>query len=222
MIPMTGGRAGKLIVVEGIDGAGKSTQVRRLAKLLLERGYSVVTSREPTDGPWGRKLRESASSGRMTIDDELHAFLEDRREHVATLIAPALERGDVVLLDRYYFSTMAYQGIRGADVAGIRAANETFAPRPDLVLLLDFDPRTAIKRISESRGDVPNEFEKLENLEAIRRIFLETAQGDATFRIVDGNGTPDEVFERLSAAALSLLLPREGGGGPDEGRTAVG
>lgn len=195
---------GRLIVVEGIDGAGKSTQVRRLAEALTAAGRTVVTSREPTDGPWGRKLRASAESTRLSLADELHAFIEDRKQHVAEVIRPALAAGAIVLLDRYYFSTMAYQGARGADVAEIRRANEAIAPRPDLVLLVDFDPQTALTRIRESRGDVPNEFEQLDQLRAIRKIFLDTAAADKTFRIIDGHGTADEVSARLWTAVDAL------------------
>jgi dTMP kinase len=195
-------KKGRLIVVEGIDGAGKSTQVKRLAEALRAAGRTVVVSREPTDGPWGKKLRASASTGRMSPDEELHAFIEDRRQHVAELIQPALDRGDDVLLDRYYYSTIAYQGIRGGDVAAIRSANEAIAPKPDLVLLIDFDPQLALSRISQSRGEVPNEFEKLDQLQAIRRIFLECAAVEpGIFCTIDGGRGPDAVFADLLAAA---------------------
>jgi dTMP kinase len=197
---------GRLIVVEGIDGAGKSTQVRRLAEALRRDGRSVVESREPTDGPWGRKIRASAAAGRMSLDDELHAFIEDRKEHVARVIEPALARGDIVLLDRYYFSTIAYQGARGGDVDVIRRMNEAVAPRPDLVLLIDFDPQAGLRRIRESRGDVPDDFERLDQLEAIRAIFRELAADDPTlFRTIEGDRPPDAVFEDLSAHVRQLL-----------------
>src|SRR5689334_18751024 len=117
---------GFLLVIEGIDGAGKSTLQRQLAEWCRGAGLQVITSREPTDGPHGRALRESARSGRLALQDELDLFLKDRREHVETLIRPALERGDVVILDRYYFSTAAYQGARGLDPAEIIQANEAF------------------------------------------------------------------------------------------------
>src|SRR5947207_8330328 len=95
--PMNAAKRGYLIVVEGIDGAGKSTQVRRLAETLRDAGFAVTCSREPTDGPWGRKIRASAAAERMSLDDELHAFIDDRKEHVAQVIRPALERGEIVV-----------------------------------------------------------------------------------------------------------------------------
>ena len=162
---------GWLVVVEGIDGAGKSTVLRGLASRCAERGLACVISGEPTRGPWGMKLRQSMIEGRLPLDDELDLFLKDRAEHVATLIRPALAEGNVVLLDRYYLSTAAYQGARGADPVEILVANEKFAPQPDLVLLLDFDPAGGLERI-RARGDAPNTFEEAEQLRAVRRIFL--------------------------------------------------
>jgi dTMP kinase len=164
-------RTGFLLVLEGIDGAGKSTLQRRLAAWCCEQGRTVVTSREPTDGPHGRALRESAKTGRLSPDDELELFLKDRREHVEALIAPALARGEVVILDRYYLSTAAYQGARGLDPAAIIAANEAFAPVPDLVLLLDLDPAAGHTRIG-ARGGAPDDFEGATYLAEVRRLFL--------------------------------------------------
>jgi dTMP kinase len=164
-------RPGFLVVIEGIDGAGKSTLQRHLAAWCREQGHTVVTSREPTDGPHGRALRDSAKHGRLTPEAELDLFLADRREHVATLIAPSLARGAVVMLDRYYFSTAAYQGARGLDPWAIIAANEAFAPVPDLVLLLDLDPASGHARIG-ARGGAPDGFEGAAYLAEVRRIFL--------------------------------------------------
>ncbi len=164
-------RAGFLLVLEGIDGAGKSTLARSLAAWLRERGRTVVLDREPTDGPHGRALRESAKSGRLPPEGELELFVKDRREHVANVIAPALARGDVVILDRYYFSNAAYQGARGLDPAAIIASNEAFAPVPDLVLLLDVDPAAGHTRIG-ARGSALDDFEGAAYLADVRRIFL--------------------------------------------------
>ncbi|MBL9085553.1 MAG: dTMP kinase, partial [Planctomycetia bacterium] len=89
-----------MIVFEGIDGAGKTTQVGLLVDALRRAGEDVVSSKEPTRGPWGMKIRESAVKGRLPEAEELQAFIEDRREHVRDLVGPALERGAIVVLDR--------------------------------------------------------------------------------------------------------------------------
>jgi dTMP kinase len=162
---------GIFIVIEGIDGTGKSTQSKRLAEWFRSRGREVVLSREPTDGPWGKKLRESATTGRLSAEEELEFFLNDRREHVEMSIKPALAEGKVVILDRYYFSTMAYQGARGFDPAEIRLRNEAFAPQPDLLLILDLSVESAHGRIG-ARGDTANEFEQRDTLSRCREIFF--------------------------------------------------
>ncbi len=93
---------GILIVFEGIDGAGKTTQINRLREALKRAGEIVIQSKEPTDGHWGRLIRESAKGTRMPLADELHAFVEDRREHLADTVLPALDRGAIVVRDRYF------------------------------------------------------------------------------------------------------------------------
>jgi dTMP kinase len=186
---------GLFIVIEGIDGTGKSTQAKRLGEWFVSQGREVMLSREPTDGPWGKRLRESASTGRLSPADELKYFLNDRRQHVEETIAPALAAGKVVILDRYYFSTMAYQGARGFDPTEIRRLNEEFAPEPDLLLILDLDVDTAHQRIGV-RGDATNEFENRESLERCREIFL-SLKDEPFARVIDSNGTLDEVSERI-------------------------
>ena len=162
--------SGHLIVIEGIDGTGKSTQVRLLAEALRAEGHRVITSREPTDGPYGSRLRQSASTGRLSPEEELQLFLQDRREHVETLIQPALEAGEIVILDRYYFSTMAYQGVRGFDPREIRRVNEEFAPKPDLLLHLDLSVDEALARVGARDGSA-NEFEQREALQQCNDVF---------------------------------------------------
>lgn len=186
---------GLFIVLEGIDGTGKSTQSRQLAEWFREQGREVVASREPTDGPWGAKIRATAATGRLSPEEELDYFLKDRREHVEHLIAPALAAGKVVILDRYYFSTMAYQGSRGVDPVEIRRQNEAFAPVPDLLFILDLDVETALTRIG-GRGDTANEFEKAESLAKCREIFLGLA-GEPFVHVVPSNEGPEAVQERL-------------------------
>ncbi len=195
---------GLFIVLEGIDGTGKSTQARLLADWFRGQGREVVTGREPTDGPWGRKLRESAAGGRLSPEDELDLFLRDRRQHVEELISPSLAAGKVVILDRYYFSTMAYQGARGFDPAEIRRKNEEFAPVPDLLFILDLDVDTALTRIG-ARGDTANEFEKRDSLEKCREIFLSLA-GEPFVHIIPTDAGPEEVQQRIRRIADEGVL----------------
>ena len=194
---------GFLLVLEGIDGAGKSTLQRQLAAWCRARGRVVVTSREPTDGPHGTALRQSARTGRLAPEAELDLFLKDRAEHAATLLRPALARGDIVILDRYYFSTAAYQGARGLDPQAIIAANEAFAPLPDLVLLLDLDPAAGHARIGQ-RGTALDDFEGAPYLAEVRRIFLSLPH--PFIHRLDAARSSEEVL----AAARALLEPALG------------
>ena len=108
---------GVLVAFEGIDGAGKTTQLQALADVLTAAGQTVVTSKEPTNGPWGRRIRESAVTGRMSLADELDAFIHDRAEHAEQLVEPALRSGLIVLLDRYSTRPWPTRG-RGARTLG--------------------------------------------------------------------------------------------------------
>ncbi|MEG2236884.1 MAG: dTMP kinase [Akkermansia sp.] len=194
-------RVGKLIVFEGIDGTGKSTHIARLKERLAMRGLEVVTSFEPTNGKWGKQLRESAQSGRMPLQQEVDFFLKDRAEHVETLIAPALARGAWVLLDRYYLSMMAYQGARGQDVSEIRKANEAFAPVPDAVIWLDIPVHVALERIG-GRGE-QDAFETESMLTSCREVFA-AIEDDWMLR-VDADGERDLVADRVWSALTPLL-----------------
>ena len=193
---------GLFIVIEGIDGTGKSTQSKRLAEWFRSRGREVVLSREPTDGPWGKKLRESATTGRLSAEEELECFLNDRREHVEMSIKPALAEGKVVILDRYYFSTMAYQGARGFDPAEIRRRNEAFAPQPDLLLILDLSVESAHGRIG-ARGDTANEFEQRDTLSRCREIFL-SLRDEPFACVIDAEPSLNEV----TADILSVVTAK--------------
>lgn len=107
----------------------------------------------------------------MSLDDELQAFVEDRKEHVANVIAPSLTQGKIVVLDRYFYSTIAYQGARGASRHELSDHMKSFAPIPDVVLLLDADPAVTLSRIANGRGETPNEFERIDELTKVRSVF---------------------------------------------------
>jgi dTMP kinase len=187
-----------LIAVEGIDGAGKTTQVNLLRAALDAVGEIPVVSKEPTGGQWGTIIRESASTGRLAPDRELELFIRDRTEHVQTLIQPALDAGRVVILDRYFYSTIAYQGARGIDPASVRGLMTERFPVPDAVFLLDIDPWVSVDRIAYSRGETPNHFEGREDLAVSRRIF-NSIEGDEIFRI-NGEDTAEAVHRQIIEA----------------------
>ncbi len=193
---------GLLIVFEGTDGTGKSTQLKLLAQLLEEKGVDVISSFEPTNGAYGKKIRALYSNRENTSrEDELELFLADRKEHVETLIAPALASGKVVLLDRYYLSTIAYQGAAGLDPALILQKND-FAPVPDLALLFHAPIQTGVTRITENRGDKLNDFEKEEYLRKVKVQFEEMDL--PCIKRIDANRSIEEIHQDVLRLVKNL------------------
>ncbi len=192
---------GVLIAVEGIDGAGKTTQTLLLAERLKKVGYSTINLHEPTEGKWGQRIREIAKSGRQNIspEEELNLFYQDRLEDVTSNINPSLQEKKIVLMDRYYFSSIAYQGARGLDINAIEKMNEEFAPKPDILFILDLKPSVAIQRIKRNRDDGPNEFEKNKHLEKAREIFLDRFSNREYTKIIEANGrrSPEEISNSI-------------------------
>lgn len=176
---------GIFIVFDGIDGAGKTTQVNLLAKKLSAIGRDVVISKEPTTGKWGQKLRDSAFSGRLPFDIELEYFINDRDEHIKQLIMPALEAGKIVILDRYMYSTIAYQGILTNDLKRLEATVRVNALNPDVTFIMDIPAALAAYRIKERDGK-PNEFERLEDLNKVGQMFKRISDNDPICKIIDG------------------------------------
>jgi dTMP kinase len=163
-----------LIVFDGIDGSGKTTYANLLRVVLERDGYSVILTKEPTDGKWGKIIKEIMFKSRELEGrgkELLELFINDRKEHVEKVIQPSLKDGKIVIVDRYYFSTIAYQGALGIDPGEIKKINESFAPIPDLVFLLDISPERALSRIKINRGDIPNLFEEKKYLIEVSRIF---------------------------------------------------
>jgi dTMP kinase len=198
-------KRGSLLAFEGLDGSGKSTQIERLAARLRSAGCTVVTTREPTDGAVGRRIRGRAASGRMPPpDEELRWFVEDRREHVETLIAPALAAGSVVLTDRYTLSSVAYQGARGLDWRAILEEGERQFPLPDLALLLEIDPGEGLGRVRERGRHLEPAFEDEAYLARVAAIFA--AIDRPYVARLDARGTPDAV----EAAVLETVRARLG------------
>jgi len=190
---------GSLIVFEGLDGCGKSTQLALLYEWLEARGLACLKTREPTDGPWGRRIREMARSGeRVKPEEELSWFMEDRREHVRETIEPALARGTVVLCDRYWLSSVAYQGARGLDAAGIQRANEAEFPDPDLALLFEVTPEQGMARVNARGGVGEPVFEEIEFQRRVKRVF-DALDREWIVRL-DATGEVDEIQRAVRAA----------------------
>ncbi|WP_051938737.1 dTMP kinase [Luteibacter sp. 9135] len=204
-LPIPGGL---LIAIEGIDGAGKTTLAHTLRDALSLDGCTVNLSKEPTNGPWGMQMRASASTGRLSPEEELRLLILDRRQHVDELVAPALARGEIVILDRYFPSNVAYQGAAGLGIDDLMQAN-AFAPRPDLLLLLDLAPEVGLARI-RLRGDKPNHFETAENLDRCRAIFRDMALPHTA--LIDAKRDADEVSaDALDQARQAIARKRAGG-----------
>lgn len=139
------------VVLEGLDGAGKTTLMKELARRATEAGRAHIVTREPGGTPFGDAMREVLLSKEYQVDPmaELLAFASIRAQHVAHVIKPALARGELVLCDRFTASTVAYQGHgRGLDLTAIQSLNyfATDGIRPDIVVLLDVEPAVAAQR----------------------------------------------------------------------------
>ncbi|WP_339136845.1 MAG: dTMP kinase [Candidatus Electrothrix sp. GW3-4] len=195
---------GMLVAFEGIDGTGKSTQLQSLANFLKGQGLTVITTYEPTDSKYGRRIRELYKDrSSCTPEEELNLFLEDRRLHVNELIEPELAAGKIILTDRYYYSTAAYQGAAGMDPTEIFARN-SFAPVPNLVLLLTMDPEISIARIQEGRGEELNDFEQLDQLRKVADHFA--AFADPCIARINAAQPPEQVQEEIRRTVQTRLF----------------
>jgi len=190
---------GRLVALEGLDGCGKTTQAVRIAAALRARGREVVLTREPTDGPFGRRIRALARNGDpLSAAQERELFTEDRREHVARVIAPALAAGRWVLTDRYFLSTVAYQGARGLDWREILASSEAEFPVPDVVLLFQLPAAEGLAR-ARARGGAPDQrFEQADYLAQVERIFAAIER--PYLSRVDASGSAEAVTARALVA----------------------
>ena len=203
---------GLFVSFEGIDGSGKSTQARLLADHLRGAGREVVLTREPGGSPGAEEIRALLLTGagdRWSPETELLLFTAARRDHLETVIAPALDRGAVVISDRFADSTRVYQGVGRADLG---PAVETLhalmiAREPDLTLLIDIDPREGLARAA-SRGGQEARFEAFgAELQArLRAGFLDLAAAHpARFAVIDGARPPEAVAAEVARAVEARL-----------------
>ena len=213
---------GRFLTLEGGEGGGKSTQVRRLAEALRGAGRDVVTTREPGGSPGAERLREVLLSGAAEPfgpDAEAVLFAAARADHVDHTIRPALDAGKWVVCDRFMDSTRVYQGAVGkVDVRFLSALEHVAAPNltPDLTFILDVPPEIGLERAAaRGKGAAADRFEKegLAFHAAVRAAFLDLARGDANrYVVIDATRPADLVWRDIRAALearLGLTLPAE-------------
>lgn len=197
---------GLLVAFEGVDGAGKTTQATLLQAQLARMGFETILTKEPTDSEYGRRIRQIAREGRdgITPAEELDLFLKDRELDVNETIVPVLARGGIVLMDRYYFSNIAYQGALGLDARHIQAVNEERFPTPDLTLLFEIAPADSTRRIAEGReGGTNLGYEQLDFLERVAALYAQI-ESPGLLRL-DARRSIPEVSETLMQALAPLL-----------------
>jgi len=198
-------KRGVLLALEGVDGCGKSTQAGLLATALRERGLEVVLTCEPTDGPLGQQIREyfQGPTRHLSAKEELNLFMADRREHVEKVINPALAEGKIVITDRYYYSSVAYQGALGLDPDRILAQNEVLAVPPDLTVILTLPVAQALARLSGTPQRARQVSEDQTYLERVATLYA-SLKGPH-LRHLDASASPEEVHVALLNLTLEFL-----------------
>ena len=208
--------AGKFITFEGIDGSGKSTQLRLLAGELRQKGVDVITTCQPGGTPLGRRLREAFLETEENVAPmaELLLFAADRAQHVEFLIKPALAENRIVISDRYADATYAYQGAgRGFPEATVNEVIElaTGGLKPDLTLFFDISVETALSRKS-TRGDDEAkanrmDFETAEFYKRVREAYLRIAERESgRFAVVDAEGSIEDIHSKVAELVVPTLI----------------
>lgn len=201
---------GKFITFEGIDGAGKSTHIDWVADRLRARSgvSAVVTTREPGGTPLGEDLRQILLHRKMHLETEALLMFAARREHIAEVIAPALERGDWVISDRFTDATFAYQGGgRGLATARLEVLEDWVQDglQPDLTLLFDVPLETASERLAGARSPDKFEAESRAFFQRTRDEYLRrAAQSPQRFRVIDATRSIEQIREELESIIASL------------------
>lgn len=206
-------RKGLFLVFEGIDGSGKTSQLKRTKEYLESKGYDVVTTREPGGTPISEKIRSLLldPENRAMVDRcELLLYGAARAQHLAEVILPALKEGKAVLCDRFSLSTAAYQGYgRGIDLSVLAAVHSVAASgvNPDLTLVIDVPVEVSAERVAVSRGEPKDrlEQEKSDFFRRVRQGFLTEAEKDDAIVVINGVQSEAAVFADISGALENVL-----------------
>ena len=199
------GYPGKFIVVEGLDGSGKSAQVDLVINFLKEKGKDVVVTREPTiESDAGRKVKQALKKEIVVAPLELQGlYVQDRKEHLENKVIPALKEGKFVVSSRYAFSTFAYGYSDGLDVDLLVEMNKNFL-LPDLTIIVDVSPESCVKRI-EGRGEPKELFEQKEKLTKVNEIYKKTPSMFENVIMINGEKSIPEVFEDIKKEIIKIL-----------------
>jgi len=215
---------GFFLTFEGVEGSGKSTQIRRLAEALQKEGKKVLVTREPGGTPIGDQIRkillDPAFNGMFPIAETL-LYAANRHQHVKEIILPALKNGTVVLCDRYADATMAYQGFgRNVDIEFLKILHEHAAEglQPDITILMDCDPEVGLRRALGRQQKDPSliqegrfENEHLSFHRKVREGYLQLAKEEPKrFRIFDAMLSPSALHEKIFEVVSVPLLCKEG------------
>lgn len=200
------------IVLDGLDGSGKSEMVKRLHNFLFSKNkrYRILTTREPTNGRYGREVREilkTESDPMKNADHMLNLFTKDRKEHLKNIIIPFLESSNdtetnIVICDRYYYSTIAFQHTQGISLKKVIDKNKFFL-KPDIALFFDLPADLALERIS---GRSKEKFEQYDFMVSLRKNFLNLQDilGD-NIVIIDASKPKDDVFDQIKKQVEKLI-----------------
>jgi dTMP kinase len=194
------GKKGIFIVIEGLDGSGKTTQVGLLAKKLSQK-YNVLLTAEPSRGKIGTFIRQGClyEEERLPTEAEALLFAADRIEHLQKEVKPALDEGKLVICDRYIYSSLAYQGSAGLSLAWIETINAR-ALQPDFSIFIDVDPERVLERLQRKKSVM----ETLETQRKVREVYLKFVEKGELIR-VDGDKPKKAVGDELYAVVLGLL-----------------
>ncbi len=205
------------IVLDGLDGSGKGEMITRLHNYLFNKSkrFRILTTREPTYGKYGKKIRELLEKDTSPMENAekmTELYVKDREDHVNKIIKPFLSNQrdnecNILLSDRYYYSTIAFQHTQGMSLDRLIKINKQF-PKPDLCIILDLPPELALNRISKTKRK-KEKFEKLQFMRKLRKNFLELKNHiNDNITIIDASKSKKDVFKEIREEVDKLLLSR--------------
>ena len=192
-----------LIAIEGIDGSGHTTHARLLVDWLMNIGKPAVYTREPSDLPIGKLMREYLKNPCHPAVDAL-LFAADRADHYFSVIKPALDAGKIVVSDRHKLSSYVYQSSNGLDLKWIQRINSAI-PDPDLNIVLDIEPELALKRKKDANILIEDKFENRTFLHTVRKTYLDLASRYANIKIISSQGSIVETHTLIQEVLQQYL-----------------